>query len=494
MRLAAGGDCDDDVLGEWLARRQPAKHRRARAGAGSSGPGLRFAFYGRMSTADHQDRFSSRRWQLDNATELVAGRGRIVAEFFDVGVSRRVGWPDRPRAAELLAAAADPAHGFDAIVVGEYERAFCGSQLVQLAPVLARHGVSLWLPEFNGPVDLDNPVHQALTMLLGTQSQREVRRSRHRVLAAMCAQARDQGRYLGGRPPYGYRLADAGPHPNLAHARWGRRLHRLEPDPATAPYVRWMFAQRLAGYSVASIARMLNERGIPCPSGADPDRNPHRSGAAWSLRTVAAILANPRYTGRQVWNRQRTDHDLHEVDGLRGMLPIQRWTGTDEWIVSSTSAHPALVSEHDFVAVQAIQARRTTKDGTVRAYLLAGLLRCRLCGRRMDAHWVNHRPGYRCRHGHTTAQRRSPGIPRNLYVREDRILASLTARLADTGASSVSTARNLPPLPALSGGSPTDMVVYLRAHHLTIACDTGGWIIESDPSCTPDEDLRHRRG
>jgi site-specific DNA recombinase len=39
-------------------------------------------------------------------------------------------------------------------------------------------------------------------------------------------------------------------------------------------------------------------------------RNPHRTGAAWTLRTVAAILANPRYTGRQVWNRQRTDFDL----------------------------------------------------------------------------------------------------------------------------------------------------------------------------------------
>jgi hypothetical protein len=25
---------------------------------------------------------------------------------------------------------------------------------------------------------------------------------------------------------------------------------------------------------------------------------------------VAAILANPHYTGRQVWNRQRTDADL----------------------------------------------------------------------------------------------------------------------------------------------------------------------------------------
>jgi hypothetical protein len=74
--------------------------------------------------------------------------------------------------------------------------------------------------------------------------------------------------------------------------------------------VRWMFAQRLAGHSVARIARALNEAGISCPSAADPGRNPHRSGLGWTLRTVATILSNPRYTGRQVWNRQRTDKDL----------------------------------------------------------------------------------------------------------------------------------------------------------------------------------------
>ena len=58
-----------------------------------------------------------------------------------------------------------------------------------------------------------------------------------------------------------------------------------------------MFAQRLAGHSAARITRALNDAGIPCPSAADPERNPHRTGAAWTLRTVAAILANPRYTG-----------------------------------------------------------------------------------------------------------------------------------------------------------------------------------------------------
>ena len=66
--------------------------------------------------------------------------------------------------------------------------------------------------------------------------------------------------------------------------------------------------------------------GSRAPSAADPERNPHRTGAGWTLRTVAAILADPRYTGRQVWNRQRTDFDLADPanTGL-GHKQVQRW-------------------------------------------------------------------------------------------------------------------------------------------------------------------------
>jgi hypothetical protein len=49
---------------------------------------LRFAFYGRVSTEDHQDPVASRARQRDLAATLVAGHGRIVAEYFDIGQSR----------------------------------------------------------------------------------------------------------------------------------------------------------------------------------------------------------------------------------------------------------------------------------------------------------------------------------------------------------------------------------------------------------------------
>ncbi|MCG5220603.1 recombinase family protein [Streptosporangium sp. KLBMP 9127] len=326
---------------------------------------LRFALYARTSTEDFQDPVSSCGWQREAARILVGGWGVIVAEFVDIGYSRRLPWTDRPQSAALLTALADPDRGWDAIVVGEYERAFSGDQLTQLLPFLQSNDVQLWLPEAGGPVDPDNPVHQALMLLLGGQSQREVLRARYRVLAAMRTQAADQGRFLGGRPPYGYRLVDAGPHPNRAHARWGRRLHRLDADPATAPHVRWMFAQRLAGVSVAGIARMLNGRGTPCPSSVDRERNPHRSGQMWTLRTVAAILGNPRYTGRQVWNRQSAG---------TANLAVRGWNTPQEWVISTKRSHPALVSDDDFVTAQSIRAARATQNGSRRVYLLAGLL------------------------------------------------------------------------------------------------------------------------
>jgi site-specific DNA recombinase len=419
--FAGHGNGTDRLLAwaERSGRRSPAEpcHR-----------GVRFAFYGRVSTEDHQDPVTSWVRQRDLAGALVAGHGRIVAEFFDIGQSRVLPWARRPQAAALLTAMADPDREFDAIVVGEYERAFCGGQYGSMAPLFEHYGVQLWTPEGGGRIDFQAEEHEQMMLALGLQSKREITRTRIRVRTAMAAQTREQGRYLGGRPPYGYRLADAGPHPNKAHAAWGRRAHRLEPDPATAPVVMWMFAQRLAGHSQARITRALNDTAIPCPSAADPQRNPHRSGQSWTLNTVAAILANPRYTGRQVWNRQRTDHDLVDPanTGL-GHRQVQRWNLPEGWVISTRPAHPALVSEADYIAAQEASAPRGPAGAAGRRYLLAGLLRCGTCGRRLESSWSNGRAAYRCRHGYTSAARHDPGRAKNVYVREDQILPRLAA-------------------------------------------------------------------
>jgi len=180
----------------------------------------------------------------------------------------------RPQAAALIAQLADPDRGLGRDRGRAYERAFYGSRYAAMAPLFEHYGVQLWMPETGGRADFASEHDERAMTVLGLSSKREITRTSIRVRTAMAAQTRDQGRYLGGRPPYGYRLADAGPHPNKAHAAWGRRAHRLEPDPQTAHVVRWIFVQRVAGHSVAWIARALNDAGVPCPSAADPGRNP----------------------------------------------------------------------------------------------------------------------------------------------------------------------------------------------------------------------------
>jgi site-specific DNA recombinase len=109
-----------------------------------------------------------------------------------------------------------------------------------MAPLFEHYRVQLWMPDAGGRVDYHSEHDEQAMAVPGLSSKREVTRTSIRVRTAMAVQTREQGRYLGGRPPYGYRLGDAGPHPNKAHAAVGRRAHRFEPNPETAHVVSWM--------------------------------------------------------------------------------------------------------------------------------------------------------------------------------------------------------------------------------------------------------------
>jgi site-specific DNA recombinase len=118
--------------------------------------------------------------------------------------------------------------------------------------------------------------------------------------------------------------------------------------------------------SAAGIARLLNERGIPAPGVYHHERNKHRSHPVWTLRTVAPILANPRYTGRQVWNRQCTDHrETVPGDKRSSRGPVRIWNPGSDWVISDVRTHRALVSDADFTAVQQITALAVAQDGRV---------------------------------------------------------------------------------------------------------------------------------
>lgn len=75
-------------------------------------------------------------------------------------------------------------------------------------PVFVHYGIELWVPEIGGKVDPGSDAHDLVMSLFGGMSKGERNRIKIRVRAAMAAQAEHEGRFLGGRPPYGYVLAD----------------------------------------------------------------------------------------------------------------------------------------------------------------------------------------------------------------------------------------------------------------------------------------------
>ena len=407
---------------------------------------LRFAFYGRVSTEDAQDPEASRSWQKRRAIDLITPHGGVLAvDYFDIGQSRSLPWKRRPEASRLLADVTSRDRGFDAVVIGEPARAFYGPQFALTFPVLTHYGVGLWVPEVGGAVDPGSEAHDLVMTLFGGMSKGERARIQMRVRTAMSALAQDTTRYLGGRPPYGYRLVDAGPHPNPAKASLGQRLHRLEPDPATCSVVERIYRMYADGAGLRFIAQQLTDDGVPSPSQYDPERNRHRDPRGWSHSAIRAILDNPAYRGIRVWGKQEKYEVLVNPDDVAaGYETRMRWRDEVDWIAPDRRTHEALITDELARAVRLrMQARRgpglvCSRESTV-PYALRGLLFCAACGRRMQG---AARPGkqttrilYRCEFGKS----RSVPVdlsdhPRTVYLREDAVTARLDewiATLAD---------------------------------------------------------------
>jgi hypothetical protein len=306
-------------------------------------------------------------------------------------------------------------------------------------PVFQHFGVDLWVPEVGGAIDPESEAHDLVMSVFAGMSKGERTRIKIRVRSAMASQERIEGRFLGGRPPYGYRLADAGPHPNPAKAAAGQRLHRLELNPATGPVVQRIYAEYLHGYGIFAIAQRLTAEGIPSPAAADPARNSHRCGVAWSKGALRTILINRRYTGRQVWNKQRKQETLIDVEdvGLGHAIKLA-WNPQSSWVVSEGIVHPPLVSDEVFQQVQlrlAARGRSTPRESGTRGrhpYALRGIIRCAVCGRKMQGAWNHDRPQYRCRFPGEYAVANKIDHPLAVYVLEEAIISPLDAWLPTT--------------------------------------------------------------
>jgi DNA invertase Pin-like site-specific DNA recombinase len=398
----------------WAAFDRASVASRKAAAAPRSG--LRLALYARCSTEDLQSPEDSLQWQMRAATALIQRidpEAAIVATYFDVGESRSLPWRRRTQAQRLLGDLDDPARPWDAIVVGEGKRCWFASQFSEVAPVLEHRGVRLFVPELGGEYDPKNSTHYTLMTLTGGMSRGERQTVQERVRQSMAAQVDVQGRFQGGRPPYGYRAEGFAPHPNPRKAAEGFQLKKLVLDEPAAAVVRRIFDEWLAGESLREIAHRLNCDGIDCPSARDRARNPHRAADGWQATTIATILENPRYTGHEAWGKFRKVEMLVDPDDPSWGHLTRLRRSTEPVIRSREQAHDAIVTVEEWVRAQAIRERKTVvglkgerSRRTAAAYALKGMIHCASCTRKMGAERYNtkvddpQRPRYvryRCR-------------------------------------------------------------------------------------------------
>ncbi len=105
--------------------------------------------------------------------------------------------------------------------------------------------------------------------------------------------------------------------------------------------------------------RWPQPRPHPLPQRPRPGGNRHRASAngAWGKSAVRAILGNPSCTGRQVWNRQRRDEELLDVDDVAaGYQSRMKWNDRSEWVWSAEETHEAIASAETFAAASAERA------------------------------------------------------------------------------------------------------------------------------------------
>lgn len=185
-----------------------------------------------------------------------------------------------------------------------------------------------------------------------------------RKIKAQQRQAMKDGKFVGGRAPYGYQKAP-------------EDCHQLVVDQEAAPVVRLMFAWASEGAGLNTIALRLNEAGYPSPSYYKRDRGEitHQSligNGKWQTRTVAKILHAEVYTGDLVQGRTKViDHK--QVPASAEEMTVVRGT------------HEAIISREQYDAVQAIleQTAQKSKSRTVKPYspnLLKGKVFCGCCG------------------------------------------------------------------------------------------------------------------
>jgi len=306
---------------------------------------MKCVIYARVSTKKEEQKNSLEN-QISLAERIAEELGFIVVErYIDNGLSG-TGFKNRSGINRLLADA--NSKKFDVVIAKSVSRLGRNlSKSLSLADSLEQKNIRLILPEDDYDTDMSK---SRLTFnLKAILAEEESSKMSERVKLALREKA-NQGEYKASIPPYGYNISS---HKKLV-------VHE-----ETAAIVKEIFRLYLfEGWGMFKISNYLMKQNISAP----------RKGKMWHQNTIKGILTNQAYIGKLVHCKEETLNALAKSELYRVRKKVDH-----QHQVIIENAHPALISEEDFQAVQNLMRKKGKCKNNGRESLFAHIAKCADC-------------------------------------------------------------------------------------------------------------------
>ena len=199
----------------------------------------------------------------------------------------------------------------------------------------SRNGVTLYTKD--STYELANPSDQFFKSVMDALAQLDNAQRAERTRLGKLARVK-QGYWLGGPPPFGYKILEK----------------KLVLNKDESVWVKKIFTETAKGASTLDVKKMLDSNGVL----------PRRRASTWSIGSIQALLKNTHYKGSYKFHDKKSEETIE-------------------------TECTAIVDATTWTAVQKLKTRTTSRvsqqNRTKQFYLLRDLMSCGHCGRQMSA-------------------------------------------------------------------------------------------------------------
>jgi len=357
------------------------------------------ALYVRVSSEDQAKEGYSLIAQQEKLEEYAKKNGYILSKesiYVDDGYSGKT--ENRPGLKRLSEDAQK--HNFDVVLVYRLDRFFRNVRLLlESVETLGQYGAGL--KSITEPFDTSTPIGRYVLVNLGAIAELERAIIMERKELGTLKAAQD-GKWMGGIPPYGYRI--------------NRETKKLELVKKEAKIVKmlynWLVNERMNLYQ---IQQRINSMSIPTKHDLLNKDKPTGSRCWWRTTTLARMFQNEVYSGTFWFRKYKHPTNSRTADNLRPK---------DEWVNIPV---PPIVSKVQFQLArkQIEENQKLAPRRTKRTYLFSKKLYCGLCGGLMVAQYQapgkNRKTGVKFYSCHKHYKQHTPVLCAQKSIVETRI-------------------------------------------------------------------------